>query len=132
MRLWGRYPEGGVTGSDYIGVERGFLMDEICEAVYDRLFELQNDNVFTGPDGRISASARDTIEGLANGAIEPFIVVGAIAAGQAIAMDKDPGILQTSTIRVRLRIQPHGKAEIIEATVGYAAGLNITAEVEAA
>ena len=47
-------------------------------------------------------------------------------------MDKDPGILQTSTIRVRLRIQPHGKAEIIEATVGYAAGLNITAEVEAA
>ena len=43
-------------------------------------------------------------------------------------MDKDPGILQTSTIIVRLRIQPHGIAEVIEAFVGYVAGLNVATD----
>ena len=90
---------------------------------------LANDLVTTGPDGRISASARDTLEGLANGAIEPFIVAGGIAAGDAIATDKDPGILQTSTTRIRLRIQPHGKNEVIEVTVGYVDRLNVSGEV---
>lgn len=130
LRLWGQFPQSGITGSDYIGVERGFLMDEICTDVYNRLFEFLNENIPTGPDGRISDAAKNTIEGVAQGGIDPFISVGAIAAGDAIAMDKDPGILTNSTVIVRLRIQPHGKAEVIEAFVGYVAGLNIaTAEV---
>jgi hypothetical protein len=129
VRLWGQFPDGAITGSDYIGIERGLVIDEICEAAYDRVFVLANDLVTTGPDGRISASARDTLEGLANGAIEPFIVAGGIAAGDAIATDKDPGILQTSTTRIRLRIQPHGKNEVIEVTVGYVDRLNVSGEV---
>ena len=129
IRLWGEPPSGAITGSDFIGIERGFLIDEICEAAYDRVFDLANDVVTTGPDGRMSASARDTVEGLANGGIEPFIVVGAISAGDAIAMDQDPGILQTSTIKLRLRIQPQGKAEVIDVTVGYVDRLNVNSEV---
>ena len=129
IRLWGQYPDGAITGSDYIGIERGLVIDEICEAAYDRVFVLANDLVTTGPDGRISASARDTLEGLANGAIEPFIVAGGVAAGDAIAMDKDPGILQTGTTQIRLRIQPHGKNEVIEVTVGYVDRLNVSSEV---
>ena len=128
LRLWGQFPQSGITGSDYINVSRGFLMDEICTDVYNRLFEFLNDNVPTGPDGRMSVAAKNTIEGVAQGGIDPFISVGAIAAGDAIAMDKDPGILQTSTIIVRLRIQPHGIAEVIEAFVGYVAGLNVATD----
>ena len=128
LRLWGQFPQAGITGSDYINVTRGFLMDEICTDVYNRLFEFLNDNIPTGPDGRMSVAAKNTIEGVAQGGIDPFISVSAIADGDAIAMDKDPGILQTSTVIVRLRIQPHGVAEVIEAFVGYVAGLNVATE----
>ena len=128
-RLWGVYPTAGVEGSDYIGAERGFLMDELCTDVANRLFATKNAKLETGPDGRLSQSARDQLEGLAAGGIEPFKSIRAIAAGEAIAMDKAPGILQTSTTQIRLRVQPFGKNEVIEATVGYVASLAIDAEV---
>ena len=134
VRLWGEYPDAGagVKGSDFIGIERGFLIDEICADVDNRLFTALNDRVESGPNGRISDAGRNALEAIAQGGIDPFISVGAIAAGQVVVSDKDPGILQSSTTRVRLRVQPWGKNERIEVDVGYAAGLNVTVSEEVA
>lgn len=132
VRLWGEAPSGGITGSDFIGIERGLLLDEICESIYDRLFEVLNDRIETGPDGRMSVAARDSITALASGGVEPFVSARAIAAYEVTVQDADPGILQTSQINVRLRIQPYGKAEVIDVEVGFAAGLNVLASEEVA
>lgn len=131
VRLFGRYPQAGVTGSDFIGIERGFVMDEACTRVYDELFDTLNSDIDTGPDGRMTPAARGQIQGLVNGAIATMLQDRAIARGEATVIGKIPGILQTSTVLVRLRIVPRGKIERIEATVGFSPGIVVSEEVAA-
>ena len=131
VRLWGQYPAQGITGSDYIGIERGFVMDEVCTRVYNELFDFQNDDIDTSPNGRMSPAAIAQWTGRAQGGIQSALSDRAITAGEVTVIDKDPGILQTSTVLATLRIVPRGKAVTIEATVGFSSGIVTSEEVAA-
>ena len=131
VRLFGVYPQDSVTGTDFIGIERGLVMDEACTRVYNALFNMLNDDIDTAPDGRMSESARAQWQGRVNGAIASLLQDRAITSGEAIVIDKSPGILQTNTVVVRLRIVPRGKAEKIEATVAFSRGIAVSEEVAA-
>ena len=131
VRLWGQPPEAGVTGSDYSGIERGFVVDEVSTRIYHQLFGLLNDDIDTGPDGRMSPSARAHGSSLANAGIASALQDRMISAGEAEVIGKEPGILQTGTILVRIRIVPRGKAEQIDVTVAFAAGIAQSEEVAA-
>ena len=129
VRLWGVYPQSGVDGSDFIGVERGMVMDEACQRVYDGLFGYLNSDVDTDAMGRMSEAARAQWTGRARAALQALLQARAITAADISVIDKDPGILQTSTVIVTLRIVPRGKAQAIEATITFAGGV-VTAEEE--
>ena len=118
-RMWGQFPESGVPGSDFVGIERRRLMDEASREVREALFIHLNGLVPTLPTGRMSPATQDQWSAEATSGLNRMVARQKLIAADAKVRDKDPGILISETVLVDISLVPHGKAAKIQATLAF-------------
>ena len=127
-RMYGEHPAPGVIASDFSGIERRRVMDETSRRVYVALFPHLNEDLETAIGGRLAAGAALQLSSEATSAVQLMVAEQRISAGAVTVTDEPQGILRTGVVLVTISIQPRGKAERIQATIGF----RVTAAVEAA
>jgi hypothetical protein len=111
-------------GSDFTTVMNVRVMCLASRAAQTLLTEFVNDNVRTAAGGVIDSRDADAIDGYLTAKLSAALLGPGYVSAVSAAVNRTDDIATTSTLRVKIRVQPLGYATTIEVDIAFA--LNLT------